>query len=71
MNTNTPASSRKLTLDDIADLRAYEREYRLRLKQFIEAQLSEIDNNRVSPTPSIQTGPTVIPTNPSASISEY
>lgn len=26
MNTNTPASSRKLTLDDIADLRAYERE---------------------------------------------
>lgn len=26
MNTNTPAPSRKLTLDDIADLRAYERE---------------------------------------------
>ena len=25
MNTNTPAPSRKLTLDDIADLRAYER----------------------------------------------
>jgi len=55
----------------ISELRAYEREYRLRLKQFIEAQLSEIDNNRVSPTPSIQTGPTVIPTNPSASITEY
>ena len=26
VNTNTPSSSRKLTLDDIADLRAYERE---------------------------------------------
>ena len=26
MNTNTPTPSRKLTLDDIADLRAYERE---------------------------------------------
>jgi len=26
VNTNTPAASRKLTLDDIADLRAYERE---------------------------------------------
>jgi DivIVA domain-containing protein len=33
----------------IAELSAFEREYRLKLKQFIESQLVEIEDSRVSP----------------------
>ena len=33
----------------IAELSAFEREYRLKLKQFIESQLAEIEDSRVTP----------------------
>jgi thiamine phosphate synthase YjbQ (UPF0047 family) len=33
----------------IAELSAFEREYRLKLKQFIESQLVEIEDSRVAP----------------------
>ena len=33
----------------IAELSAFEREYRLKLKQFIESQLAEIEDSRVAP----------------------
>jgi DivIVA domain-containing protein len=35
----------------ISELYAFEREYRLKIKTFIESQLAEIDNSRVAPTP--------------------
>jgi hypothetical protein len=40
---------RALIEHSIAELGAYEREYRLKLKQFIESQLAEIETSRVSP----------------------
>ncbi len=40
---------RALIEHSIAELSAFEREYRLKLKQFIESQLSEIEVSRVSP----------------------
>lgn len=45
---------RALIEHSIAELGAFEREYRLKLKQFIESQLAEIDDSKVSPSP--QTG---------------
>lgn len=34
----------------ISELRAFEREYRLKIKSFIEAQLADLDNSQVAPS---------------------
>jgi hypothetical protein len=37
----------QLTLDKIEELRAYEREYRGRLRSYLEGQLSELEKRRM------------------------
>jgi len=48
---------RALIEHSIAELGAFEREYRLKLKQFIESQLVEIEESRVSPSKSTNANP--------------
>ncbi len=48
---------RALIEHSIAELGAFEREYRLKLKQFIESQLLEIEESRVSPNSSSAANP--------------
>jgi hypothetical protein len=48
---------RALIEHSIAELGAFEREYRLKLKQFIESQLVEIEESRVSPSRSAIANP--------------
>jgi len=48
---------RALIEHSIAELGAFEREYRLKLKQFIESQLVEIEESRVSPSNSANANP--------------